>query len=100
MLRGYLLPQLRTLLTDRLYWSSPVLYGACGIYRLSLGGIITEQTIWLSMVGILAMIVFCVVLGVIEGYISIRLESVIPAAMIHSAVNAGAGPNTSNEKRI
>ena len=41
--------------------------------------------------GILAMIVFCVVLGVIEGYISIKLESVIPAAMIHSVVNAGAG---------
>jgi hypothetical protein len=41
--------------------------------------------------GILAMIVFIVWLGVIEGYISIKLESVIPAAMIHSAVNAGAG---------
>jgi hypothetical protein len=40
--------------------------------------------------GILAMIVFCVVLGVIEGYISIKLESAIPAAMIHSALNAGA----------
>ena len=40
--------------------------------------------------GILAMIVFCVVLGTIEGYISIKLQSAIPAAMIHSTVNAGA----------
>jgi hypothetical protein len=37
------------------------------------------------------MIVFCVVLGIIEGYTTIRFESVIPAAMIHSLVNAGAG---------
>ena len=36
------------------------------------------------------MIVFCVVLGMIEGYISIKLQSAIPAAMIHSTVNAGA----------
>ncbi|NTV89661.1 MAG: CPBP family intramembrane metalloprotease, partial [Clostridiales bacterium] len=41
--------------------------------------------------GILAMVVFCIVLGIIEGYISIKLESAIPAAMIHSTVNAGAG---------
>ncbi|WP_444641135.1 hypothetical protein ACRQU7_12145 [Caproiciproducens sp. R1] len=40
--------------------------------------------------GIIAMIVFCVILGTIEGYISIKLQSAIPAAMIHSTVNAGA----------
>ena len=34
---------------------------------------------------------FCVVLGIIEGYMSIKLQSAIPAAMIHSSVNAGAG---------
>ena len=37
------------------------------------------------------MIVFCVTLGIIEGYISIKMKSAIPAAMIHSTVNAGAG---------
>jgi hypothetical protein len=37
------------------------------------------------------MTVFCVVLGVIEGYMSIKLQSAVPAAMIHSTVNAGAG---------
>ena len=40
--------------------------------------------------GILAMTVFCVVLGTIEGSISIKLQSAIPAAMIHSTINAGA----------
>lgn len=41
--------------------------------------------------GILAMIVFCLILGIIEGYATLKLNSVIPAAMIHSTVNAGAG---------
>jgi len=36
------------------------------------------------------MIVFCMVLGIIEGYATIELNSVIPAAMIHSTINAGA----------
>jgi hypothetical protein len=42
---------------------------------------------WLGVVG---MIVFCVIFGVIEGYITIKLKSAIPAAMIHSTINAGA----------
>lgn len=41
--------------------------------------------------GILAMIVFIVWLGIIEGYMTIKLNSVIPAAMFHSTINAGAG---------
>ena len=37
------------------------------------------------------MVFFCVVLGIIEGYVTIKLESAIPAGMIHSLLNAGAG---------
>ena len=89
--RGYLLPKLRIFLPDRAalvitgviwgFWHFPVIvmghnYGT-GYWGYP----------WL---GILAMIVFCVVLGTIEGYISIKLQSAIPAAMIHSTVNAGA----------
>ena len=33
---------------------------------------------------------FCIVLGIIEGYATIALKSVIPTTMIHSTVNAGA----------
>lgn len=38
-------------------------------------------------VGILMMIVFCVVIGIIEGYITLRTGSVLPAAICHSAIN-------------
>ncbi len=90
--RGYLLPKLRLFLPDRAalvitgaiwgFWHLPVIvmghnYGT-GYWGYP----------WL---GILAMIGFCVVLGIIEGYMSIKLQSAIPAAMIHSTVNAGAG---------
>lgn len=36
------------------------------------------------------MVLFCLMLGIIEGYAAIKLQSAIPAAMIHSLVNAGA----------
>jgi membrane protease YdiL (CAAX protease family) len=90
--RGYLLPKLRIFLPDSValvitgaiwgFWHLPVIvmghnYGT-GYWGYP----------WL---GILAMIVFCIVLGIIEGFISIKLQSAIPAAMIHSTVNAGAG---------
>lgn len=89
--RGYLLPKLRIFLPDRValvitgaiwgFWHLPIIvmghnYGS-GYWGYP----------WL---GILDMIVFCVALGIIEGYISIKLQSAIPAAMIHSTVNAGA----------
>lgn len=38
-------------------------------------------------VGILLMIVFCVAIGVIESYLTLRTDSVLPAAICHSAVN-------------
>lgn len=89
--RGYLLPKLCMFLSDR---AALIISGAIwGIWHLPiivLGhnyGIGYWGYPWL---GILAMIVFCIVLGIIEGYISIKLQSAIPAAMIHSTINAGA----------
>lgn len=38
-------------------------------------------------IGILMMIVFCVLIGIIEGYITLRTDSAIPAAICHSAIN-------------
>lgn len=38
-------------------------------------------------IGILMMIVFCVLVGIIEGYITLRTDSVLPAAICHSAIN-------------
>lgn len=89
--RGYLLPKLRMFLTD---WAALVVTGIIwGIWHIPvivMGHNYGTDYMGYPWLGILAMIVFCVVLGVIEGYVSIKLESVIPAAMIHSVVNAGA----------
>lgn len=89
--RGYLLPKLRMFLSDR---ASLIITGAIwGIWHLPIivMGHNYGTGYWgYPVLGILAMIVFCVALGIIEGYMSIKLESVIPAAMIHSTVNAGA----------
>ena len=89
--RGYLLPKLRIFLSDR---ASLIITGVIwGIWHLPIivMGHNYGTSYWgYPVLGILDMIVFCVVLGVIEGYISIKLESAIPAAMIHSTVNAGA----------
>ncbi|MGJ4852092.1 CPBP family intramembrane glutamic endopeptidase [Bacillota bacterium Meth-B3] len=90
--RGYLLPKLRELTSDRAalvitgviwgFWHFPIIVMGHN-YGTGYSGYP-----WL---GILAMIIFCISLGIVEGYAAIRLDSVIPAAMIHSTVNAGAG---------
>jgi membrane protease YdiL (CAAX protease family) len=89
--RGYLLPKLRKLFSDRhALIISGVIWGLWHIPVIVMGHNYGIDYVGYPWLGILAMIVFCVVLGVIEGYISIKLESAIPAAMIHSTVNAGA----------
>lgn len=89
--RGYLLPKLRMFLSDR---ASLIITGTIwGIWHLPIivMGHNYGTSYWgYPWLGIFAMIVFCVTLGTIEGYISIKLQSAIPAAMIHSTVNAGA----------
>lgn len=89
--RGYLLPKLRMFLSDR---AALIITGAIwGIWHLPVivMGHNYGTGYWgYPWLGILAMIVFCIVLGTIEGYMSIKLQSAIPAAMIHSTVNAGA----------
>jgi len=90
--RAYLLPKLRTLTTDRkAVLITGVIWGVWHMPIIALGhnyGTAYPGYPWLGM---LAMMVFCVSLGVLEGYATLRLNSVIPAAMIHSSVNAGAG---------
>lgn len=90
--RGYLLPKLRRFFSNR---TAIVITGAIwGIWHIPvivMGHNYGTSYVGYPWLGILSMIVFCVVLGTIEGYTSIKLESAIPAAMIHSAVNAGAG---------
>ncbi len=68
-----------------------VIWGVWHAPIIAMGHNYGTEYIGYPWLGILTMIVFCVVLGIIEGYTTIRFESVIPAAMIHSLVNAGAG---------
>lgn len=90
--RAYLLPKLRLLLPDRAALViTGIIHGSWHIPVIVMGHNYGTGYTGYPWVGILVMIVFTVWLGVIEGYMSIRLNSVIPAAMIHSAVNAGAG---------
>ncbi|MDP4152251.1 MAG: type II CAAX endopeptidase family protein [Bacillota bacterium] len=90
--RGYLLPKLRMFFSDR---AALVITGAIwGVWHapiIAMGHNYGTKYLGYPWLGIFAMIVFCVALGIVEGYITIKVGSAIPAAMIHSAVNAGAG---------
>lgn len=89
--RGYLLPKLRTLFSDRLsIIISGIIWGLWHAPVIIMGHNYGTEYPGYPYVGILVMVVFCVALGIIEGYFTIKLNSVIPAAMVHSAMNAGA----------
>ena len=90
--RGYLLPKLRLFLSDRAALViTGVIWGFWHLPVIVLGHNYGTGYWGYPWLGILVMTGFCVVLGIIEGYMSIKLQSAIPAAMIHSSVNAGAG---------
>lgn len=90
--RGYLLPKLRLLLSDRAALIvTGLIWGVWHMPVIVMGHNYGKEYAGYPWLGILAMIVFCVVLGIVEGYAAIKMESVIPAAMIHSVLNAGAG---------
>ena len=89
--RGYLLPKLREFFSDRhALLITGIIWGIWHAPIIAIGHNYGTNYAGYPWLGILTMIVFCVVLGVIEGYVSIKLHSAIPAAMIHSTVNAGA----------
>jgi membrane protease YdiL (CAAX protease family) len=90
--RGYLLPKLRTLMPDRAALIlTGVIWGVWHLPVIVLGHNYGTAYWGYPWLGILAMIVFCVSLGILEGSVSVKVGSAVPAAMIHSAVNAGAG---------
>ncbi|MFA7371700.1 MAG: type II CAAX endopeptidase family protein [Sphaerochaetaceae bacterium] len=89
--RGYLLPKLRKLFSDRTSLViSGVIWGLWHAPVIIMGHNYGNQYPLYPYLGIIAMVVFCLFLGIIEGYFTIKMNSVIPAAMIHSTVNAGA----------
>ena len=90
--RGYLLPKLQVFFPDRIaVIITGVIWGLWHAPVIAMGHNYGTEYWGYPTLGILAMVIFCIVLGIIEGYFSIKLKSAIPAAMIHSTVNAGAG---------
>ncbi|MGI6432622.1 MAG: CPBP family intramembrane glutamic endopeptidase [Sphaerochaetaceae bacterium] len=89
--RGYLLPKLRLITSDRkAFIISGVIWGVWHFPAIILGHNYGTSYVLYPYLGIIAMILFCIVLGIIEGYVTIKTGNVICAAMIHSTVNAGA----------
>ncbi|NLJ56982.1 MAG: CPBP family intramembrane metalloprotease [Firmicutes bacterium] len=89
--RGYLLPKLRELYATRTaLLVSGAIWGFWHLPAIVMGHNYGTDYFGYPYLGVLAMIIFCIVLGIIEGYATIELNSVIPAAMIHSTLNAGA----------
>ncbi|NLN87678.1 MAG: CPBP family intramembrane metalloprotease [Syntrophomonadaceae bacterium] len=90
--RAYLLPKLRLLLSDR--WAlvvTGIIWGLWHAPVIAMGHNYGTDYMGYPWLGILMMVGFCVWLGIIEGYATIKMNSVFPAAMIHSTINAGAG---------
>ncbi len=89
--RGYLLPKLRGMVSDRAALViTGLIWGVWHAPIIAVGHNYGTDYTGYPWVGILTMIVFCVSLGIIEGYFTIRVGSALPAGIIHSAVNAGA----------
>lgn len=90
--RGYLIMKLRALFSDRTALViTGIIWGLWHAPIIALGHNYGTNYSGYPFLGILMMTVFCVSAGIVEGYFSLKLKSCIPAAMIHSAINAGAG---------
>ncbi len=89
--RGYLLPKLRGMVSDRAALViTGLIWGVWHAPIIAVGHNYGTDYTGYPWVGILTMIVFCVSLGIIEGYFTLCVGSALPAGIIHSAVNAGA----------
>lgn len=86
--RGYLLYKLQNEYgTVKATVISGIIWGLWHAPMIALGHNYGTDYWGYPVTGILLMSVWCCILGIIEGYITIKTGSVIPAAMCHSAVN-------------
>lgn len=89
--RGYLLPKLRLITSDRkALLLSGAIWGFWHLPAIVAGHNYGTLYPLYPALGIVAMIIFCITMGIIEGYVTIKTNSAIGAAMIHSTLNAGA----------
>lgn len=85
--RNYLVHALR----ERKFWSAAIFIGVVwGLWHFPLilmGHNYPNQPYW----GVLLMVVFCVLAGIIELYFVLKTKSMIVAAIMHGTINAVAG---------
>lgn len=86
--RGYLLYQLKEEHgTVKAILLTGVIWGIWHAPMIALGHNYGTAYPGYPVLGILVMIIWCTILGIIEGYVTIKSGSVIPAAICHSGVN-------------
>ena len=85
--RGWLLPNLRPLGPWPAFLLTGVIWGAWHAPIILLGYNYQRR----DLLGVLFMIVFCVLLGIMLGWLRLRSRSLWPAVIGHAAVNASVG---------
>lgn len=89
--RGYLLPQLtKCMSTGKAILVSGAIWGVWHTPMIVLGHNYGTGYPGYPYLGILAMTVFCMLFGAFLSYLTLKVRSVLPAAMAHGALNAGA----------
>lgn len=87
--RGYLLYELKEPCgSTKAVLYTGVIWGVWHAPMIAMGHNYGTDYVGYPVTGILMMIVFCVAVGIIEGYLTLRTGSAVPAAMCHSAINA------------
>ena len=85
--RGWLLPNLRPLGPWPAFVLTGVIWGAWHAPVILLGYNYQRR----DLLGLLFMIIFCVLLGIVLGWLRLRSHSLWPAVIGHAAVNASVG---------
>lgn len=86
--RGYLIYKLKTEYgTAKATIITGIIWGFWHAPMIAMGHNYGTEYWGYPILGILLMVLWCTMLGIIEGYITIKTGSVIPAAICHSAIN-------------
>lgn len=86
--RGYLLYGLKNSCGSvKAVWITGIIWGLWHAPMIAMGHNYGTGYPGYPVAGILLMVVFCVFIGIIESYLTLRTGSVLPAAICHSAVN-------------
>lgn len=90
--RGYLLPKMsKKLSAIPMLLVNGIIWGLWHAPLTAIGHNYGVDYPGFPFTGILAMCVFCIVMGIILSYVSMKTQSCIPAVLAHGAINSNAG---------